>query len=51
MTDVRDRAAAEQRAGRTADQAMESVTAALVGRYPDRGLLGGAIRSAFAEAP
>ena len=38
-------------AGRTADQAMESVTAALVGRYPDRGRLGGAIRSAFAEAP
>jgi hypothetical protein len=30
---------------------MEAVTAALANRYPDRGRLAGAVRSAYAEAP
>jgi glyoxylase-like metal-dependent hydrolase (beta-lactamase superfamily II) len=51
LTEVRDRTAAEKRAGRSADQAVEAVTAALVARYPDRGRLAGAIRVAYAETP
>jgi glyoxylase-like metal-dependent hydrolase (beta-lactamase superfamily II) len=50
LTDIRDRTAAEKRAGRTADQAVEAVSAALP-NYPDRGRLAGAIRAAYAEAP
>jgi glyoxylase-like metal-dependent hydrolase (beta-lactamase superfamily II) len=51
LTEVRDRVAAEKRAGGSVDQAMEAVTAALADRYPDRGRLAGAVRSAYAEAP
>ncbi len=51
LTEVRDRTAAEKRAGRTVDQAVEAVTAALVGRFPDRARLAGAIKAAYAEAP
>ena len=51
LTEVRDRTAAEKRAGRSADQAVETVTAALLARYPDRNRLAGAIRAAYAEAP
>jgi glyoxylase-like metal-dependent hydrolase (beta-lactamase superfamily II) len=50
LTDVRERAAAEKRAGHSADQAVETITAALE-RYPDRNRLAGAIRAAYAEAP
>ena len=46
-----DRVAAEKRAGRSADEAVEAVTAVLASRYPDRGRLTGAVRSAYAEAP
>ncbi|WP_426955918.1 MBL fold metallo-hydrolase [Muricoccus radiodurans] len=49
LTEVRDRTAAEKRAGRDADAAVATVTAAMA-RYPDRGRLEGAIRKAFAEA-
>jgi glyoxylase-like metal-dependent hydrolase (beta-lactamase superfamily II) len=51
LTEVRDRTAAEKRAGRNVDQAVEAVTAALVGRFPDRARLAGAIKAAYAEAP
>ena len=48
---MRDRTATEKRAGRTVDQAVEAVTAALVARFPDRARLAGAIKAAYAEAP
>ena len=51
MTEVRDRTAAEKKAGKTADQAVEAVTAAMAERFPDRMRLGQAIRVAYAEAP
>ncbi len=51
LTDLRDRTAAAKRAGQNVDQAVESVTAALVERFPDRVRLGQAIRVAYAEAP
>ncbi|HET9175504.1 MAG TPA: MBL fold metallo-hydrolase [Pseudolabrys sp.] len=50
LTEVRDRAAAEKNAGRTADQATEMVTAAMAERFPDKGRLAGAIKAAYAEA-
>jgi glyoxylase-like metal-dependent hydrolase (beta-lactamase superfamily II) len=51
LTEVRDRTAAEKKAGKTVDQAVETVTAALAARYPDRARLAGAIKVAYAEAP
>jgi glyoxylase-like metal-dependent hydrolase (beta-lactamase superfamily II) len=51
LTEVRDRTAAEKKAGKNVDQAVETVTAALGSRYPDRARLAGAIKSAYAEAP
>ena len=50
LIEVRDRTAAEKKAGRTADQATETVTAAMAERYPDKGRLAGAIKAAYAEA-
>jgi glyoxylase-like metal-dependent hydrolase (beta-lactamase superfamily II) len=50
LTEVRDRTAAEKRAGRTLEEATQAVAAAMIERYPDRGRLTGAIRVAFAEA-
>ena len=51
LTEVRDRTTAEKRAGRSADQAVETVTAAMAARYPDKARLSGAIKAAFAETP
>jgi glyoxylase-like metal-dependent hydrolase (beta-lactamase superfamily II) len=51
LTEVRDRTTAEKRAGRSVDQAVEAVTAALVARFPDRARLAGAIKAAYAETP
>jgi glyoxylase-like metal-dependent hydrolase (beta-lactamase superfamily II) len=51
LTDLRDRTVAAKRAGQSVDQAVETVTAALVERFPDRVRLGQAIRVAYAEAP
>jgi glyoxylase-like metal-dependent hydrolase (beta-lactamase superfamily II) len=51
LTEVRDRTAAEKRAGRSVDQAVETVTAAFDGRFPDKARLAGAIKAAYAEAP
>jgi glyoxylase-like metal-dependent hydrolase (beta-lactamase superfamily II) len=51
LTEVRDRTAAEKRAGQTVDQAVNTVTAAFGDRAPDKARLAGAIRAAYAEAP
>jgi glyoxylase-like metal-dependent hydrolase (beta-lactamase superfamily II) len=51
LTEVRDRTAAEKRAGKSVEQASDTVTAAMAGRYPDKARLAGAIKSAYAEAP
>jgi len=50
LTEIRDRTAAEKRAGRSVEAASETVTAAMAERYPDRGRLAGAIKAAYAEA-
>ena len=51
LTEVRDRTAAQKRAGRSMDQAVETVTAAFGDRAPDKARLAGAIKAAYAEAP
>jgi glyoxylase-like metal-dependent hydrolase (beta-lactamase superfamily II) len=51
LMEVRDRTAAEKRAGRTVDQAVETVSAAFGDRAPDKGRLAGAIKAAYTEAP
>ena len=51
LTEVRDRTAAEKRAGRDVDQAVQVVTTAFGDRAPDKLRLAGAIKTAFAEAP
>jgi glyoxylase-like metal-dependent hydrolase (beta-lactamase superfamily II) len=51
LTEVRERAAAEKRAGKSLDQTIDTVTAALAERYPDRARLTGAIKATYAEAP
>jgi glyoxylase-like metal-dependent hydrolase (beta-lactamase superfamily II) len=51
LTEVRDRTAAEKRAGRNVEQAVDAVTAALADRAPDKARLAGAIKAAYAEAP
>jgi glyoxylase-like metal-dependent hydrolase (beta-lactamase superfamily II) len=51
LTEVRERTAAEKRAGRSVDQAVETVTAAFDSRFPDKARLAGAIKAAYAEAP
>ena len=50
LIEVRDRTAADKKAGRTADQTTETVTAAMAERFPDKGRLAGAIKAAYAEA-
>ena len=47
---VRDKTRALKKAGRTEDEAVAAVTADLIGQYPDKGRLDGAIRSAWKEA-
>jgi glyoxylase-like metal-dependent hydrolase (beta-lactamase superfamily II) len=51
LTEVRDRTAAEKQAGRNVDQTVETVSAAIGDRAPDKGRLAGAIKAAYAEAP
>ena len=51
LTEVRDRTAAAKRAGRSVEQAVETVTAAVADRAPDKARLAGAIKAAYAEAP
>jgi glyoxylase-like metal-dependent hydrolase (beta-lactamase superfamily II) len=50
LIELRDRTAAEKRAGKTLEQVTETVTAAMAEHYPDRARLAGAIKAAFAEA-
>ena len=50
LVEVRDRAATEKKAGRSADQAVETVTAAMADRFPDKARLAGAIKAAYVEA-
>jgi glyoxylase-like metal-dependent hydrolase (beta-lactamase superfamily II) len=50
LTRIRDRAAELKKAGKTLDETVASITAEMVGQYPDRGRLAGAIRAAYAEA-
>lgn len=51
LTEVRKLTAAEKGLGKSVEQAIESVTAALAQRYPDRGRLTGAIKAAYSEGP
>ena len=51
LVEISDRTAAEKRAGRSVDQAVEAVTAAFGDRAPDKARLAGAIKGAYAEAP
>jgi glyoxylase-like metal-dependent hydrolase (beta-lactamase superfamily II) len=51
LTEVRDRTAAEKRAGSSVDQAVEAVIAAFSDRAPDKARLAGAIKVAYIEAP
>jgi glyoxylase-like metal-dependent hydrolase (beta-lactamase superfamily II) len=50
LNEVRERTATEKRAGKTADQTVDAVTAAFGERAPDKGRLAGAIKAAYAEA-
>ena len=50
LVEVRDRTTTEKKAGRSADQAVEAVTAAMVDRFPDKRRLAGAIKAGYAEA-
>lgn len=51
LTEIKDRAGAEKKAGKTEDQALATVTAAMVDRFADKGRMAGAIRAAYKEAP
>ena len=51
LTEVRDRTAAEKRAGHGVDAAVAAVTTAFGDRARDKARLAGAIRAAYAEAP
>jgi glyoxylase-like metal-dependent hydrolase (beta-lactamase superfamily II) len=51
LTEVRDRTTAAKRAGRSIDEAVETVTGAFDDRAPDKARLGGAIKGAYGEAP
>jgi glyoxylase-like metal-dependent hydrolase (beta-lactamase superfamily II) len=51
LTAVRDRVAAAKRDGQTIDKTVETVTGELSEKYPDRGRLGGAIRSTYGAMP
>jgi glyoxylase-like metal-dependent hydrolase (beta-lactamase superfamily II) len=51
QTEVRDRTAAEKKAGRNLEETVQAVTAAFGDRAPDKARLAGAIKGAYAEAP
>ena len=48
---VQSRAAELKKQGKTADEAVQALTAEMKTQYPDQGRLTGAIRSAYSEAP
>jgi glyoxylase-like metal-dependent hydrolase (beta-lactamase superfamily II) len=51
LTTVRERVVAAKRDGQTVDKTVETVTGELSGQYPDRGRLGGAVRSTYGGLP
>lgn len=51
FNELQRRAAAEKKAGKSEDEAVTAVTAAMAERYPDKNRLAGAVRAAYAEAP
>ena len=51
LTTIRDRVTAAKRGGQSIDKTVESVTGDLAGQYPDRGRLGGAVRSTYGSLP
>jgi glyoxylase-like metal-dependent hydrolase (beta-lactamase superfamily II) len=51
LTTIRERVAAAKRGGQNVDKTVESVTGELAGQYPDRGRLGGAVRSTYSTLP
>lgn len=51
FTEIKERAAAEKKAGKSVEDAVSAVTAAMTERYPDKNRLAGAIRAAYKEAP
>jgi glyoxylase-like metal-dependent hydrolase (beta-lactamase superfamily II) len=50
FTKIQARVGELKKAGKTQDEVVATVTEELVGQYPDRNRLGGAIRAAYAEA-
>lgn len=50
LTRIRDRAAELKRAGKSLEETTQTITAELKSEYPDTGRVGGAVRSAYAEA-
>lgn len=51
LTRIRDETAAQKRQGKGVEEAVQAVTAAMSPSYPDAGRLGGAVRTAYKEAP
>ena len=51
LTEIKERAAAEKKVGKSSEDVVAAVTSAMADKFPDRGRLGGAIRSAYKEAP
>jgi glyoxylase-like metal-dependent hydrolase (beta-lactamase superfamily II) len=51
LATIRDRVTAAKRGGQTIDKTVETVTGDLAGQYPDRGRLGGAVRSTCNSLP
>jgi len=51
LIEVRDRTAAEKKTGRSEEEAVNVITAAMSARFTDKGRLAGAVRAAFKEAP
>jgi glyoxylase-like metal-dependent hydrolase (beta-lactamase superfamily II) len=51
LTTIKTGTAELKKQGKTADEAVATVTAEMKPRYPDAGRLGGAIRTAYKEAP
>jgi glyoxylase-like metal-dependent hydrolase (beta-lactamase superfamily II) len=51
LTAIREKVTAAKRGGQSADQTVEAVTNDMASQYPDRGRLGGAVRSAYGSAP
>jgi glyoxylase-like metal-dependent hydrolase (beta-lactamase superfamily II) len=49
LTEIKDRAASEKKAGRSEEEAVNTVNAAMADRFADKGRLAGAVRAAFKE--